>query len=287
MKKLIFIVCVALTFSACHNYQEDLAQKEKEKQQLVSAGQEKDSTISFFINEVNDIEGNLAAIDTSRKNVVVNTSNSELRKTQITKINENIDNIKSLMQENKNRLAALNKKLKASGYKIGGLEKMIATLNYQIAQKDTQLAELNTKITELNTTVSTQSTRINDLVTMNDEKQRVVEAKTSELNTAYYVIGTTKDLLEKQILTKQGGFIGLGKSKVMKSDYNTSGFTQIDITQTTSFPLNAKDAKVMTPHPSNSYIINRTDKKHVTGLTITDPASFWRASKYLIITVDR
>src|ERR1043165_7825553 len=99
MKKLLFIACVALSLTACHNYQEDLAKKEKENQELIAAGQEKDSTISFFMDEINDIEANLAAIDTSRKNVVTNTSNPELRKTQITKINSNIDNIKNLRSE--------------------------------------------------------------------------------------------------------------------------------------------------------------------------------------------
>ncbi len=287
MKKLMFILCVSLTFGACHNYQEDVAQKERENQELVAASQDKDSTISFFINEVNDIENNLAAIDTSKRNVVTNTSNPDLRRTQITKINDNIENIKSLMQENKERLEALNKKLKASGYKIGGLQKMIATLTRQIAEKDTQLAQLNTKITELNTTVSTQSARINELVSQNDEKQRMVEERISELNTAYYVVGTSKDLLAKGILTKEGGFIGLGKSKVMNSNSASTSFTQIDISQTNTIPLNAKDAKVVTPHPSNSYSITRPDKKHVTELVITDPASFWRASKYLIVTVDK
>jgi septal ring factor EnvC (AmiA/AmiB activator) len=287
MKKLMFILCVSLTFGACHNYQEDLAKKEKENQELIAAGQEKDSTVSFFINEVNDIEANLAAVDTSRRNVVTNTGDPDLRRTQITKINDNIANIKSLMQENKERLAALNKKLKNSGYKIHGLEKMIATLTVQIAEKDSQLLQLNNKITELNTTVSTQGTRISELVSQNEEKQRMVDQRISELNTAYYVIGTSKDLLAKGVLTKEGGFIGLGKSKVMNGNVSSSGFTQIDITQTTSFPLNAKSAKVVTTHPASSYTIGHPDKKHVSDFTITDPAAFWRASKYLIITVDK
>ena len=70
MKKLMFILCVSLTFAACNNHQEELSQKEKENQELIAAGQEKDSVLSFFINEVNDIESNLAAIDTSKRNVI-------------------------------------------------------------------------------------------------------------------------------------------------------------------------------------------------------------------------
>ncbi len=286
MKKLMFILCVSLSLGACHNYQEDLKAKEQQYQDALTAQQEKDSTISFFMDEINDIEANLAAVDTSKRNVITNTSNPDLRRTQITKINDNIENIKALMQENKDRLDALNKKLKNSGYKISGLNKMIATLTMQIAQKDSQLVDLNTKITELNTTVSTQGTRISELVSQNEEKQRMVDQRISELNTAYYVVGTSKDLLTRGVTTKEGGFIGLGKSKVMNSN-NNSGFTQIDITQTTTIPLNAKDAKLTTSHPAGSYTIGRPDKKHVTDLAITDPTAFWRASKYLIVTVDK
>jgi chromosome segregation ATPase len=284
MKNLVFILCVTLGLTACHNYKEDVAQKEKENQDLSTSNTEKDSTIEFFINQVNDIESNLQAIDTSKRNVVENTSNPDLRKTQITRINDNIDNIKKLMKENKERLAALNKRLKSSGVKISGLEKMIATLTSQIEEKDKQLAELNDKIGQLNTTVSNQGARITDLVSQNEATQQIVVEKVNELNTAYYIVGTSKELLDKQVVQKMGL---LSRKKVMKSDYTNAGFTQVDVTQTTAIPLDAKDAKVITPHPTNSYTIKHSDKKHVTELDITNPESFWKASKYLIVQVDK
>ena len=287
MKKLLFIIPVVLLFTACHNYQADVAQKESEKQELIVSSDQKDSTISFFINEVNDIEINLSSIDSSKRMVSTSTANPELRKTQIVRINENIESIKTLVQQNKARIAALTKKLKSSGYKISGLEKLIANLNLQIVEKDKQLAELNDKITMLNTTIVNQNNRIAELNMINTEKQQVVDNQRSELNTAYYIIGTSKNLIAKGVLVKEGGFIGLGKSKVMKDNYNSTGFTQVDITQTTTLPLDTKDAKLITTHPTSSYTLKHTDKKHISALVITDPTNFWKASKYLVIVVDK
>ena len=47
-----------------------------------------------------------------------------------------------------------------------------------------------------------------------DEQE--VEVKTEKLNTAFYAIGTAKELKEKGVTTKEGGFIGLGKSTKVK-----------------------------------------------------------------------
>ncbi|MBL0308831.1 MAG: hypothetical protein IPP77_03875 [Bacteroidetes bacterium] len=281
----LLIIPVLMLLASCHDYKPDIAKLEGEKQDLVVDNTGKDSTIEHFINEVNTIEMNLAAIDTSKRNVVVSTSNPELRKTQIVRINENIANINDLLQQNKQRIAALSAKLKASGVKVAALDKMMVTLNMQIEEKDKQIVELNNQIVSLNTTIGDQKNRIEELITKNNEMQKVVEDQKTKLNTAYYVIGTSKDLITKKVLTKEGGFIGMGKSKVLKGDYNNMGFTQIDISQTTTFPLDVKEAKLITPHPSSSYKLNYKDKKHVASLDILDQDAFWKTSKYLVVQV--
>ena len=59
----------------------------------------------------------------------------------------------------------------------------------------------------------------------------------------------------------------------------------IDIREKTTFTLNAekKHIEFITNHPPSSYELNESS----TGtslLTITDPAEFWRNSKYLVIS---
>ena len=59
-------------------------------------------------------------------------------------------------------------------------------------------------------------------------------------------------------------------------------FKTVDITQTNTIPINSKEAKLVTSHPSDSYKLQVENDK-VTNIVITDPDKFWKASKYLVI----
>ena len=82
---------------------------------------------------------------------------------------------------------------------------MIQNLNNQIAEKDGQIAslkeelgKLNIKVQDLNTQVTSLNTNVSNLSTENKEKQKVIEEKTAELNTAYFIIGTVKEVERKE-----------------------------------------------------------------------------------------
>ena len=73
----------------------------------------------------------------------------------------------------------------------------------------------------------------------------------------------------------------------MINDFKPDAFTMIDITQTKTIELNAKTAKVISTHPTGSYSIDRKDKNHVNSLIISDPDQFWKASKYLVVMIEK
>ena len=118
-----------------------------------------------------------------------------------------------------------------------------------------------------------------------DTKSMEIVDKTTKLHTAYYTIGTYKQLRDKKIIAKQGGFLGLGKSKSLIPDFNKDAFTQIDYTATSSIAINGKNAKMVSTHPSGSYKLQKENEK-VKSIEITDPESFWKASKYLVVVTD-
>ena len=121
-------------------------------------------------------------------------------------------------------------------------------------------------------------------VTYNETVQESA-VKTEKLNSAYYAFGTAKELIKNGVLTKEGGFIGMGKTEKMKADFNKTYFTKIDISATNSLVLSGKKAKVITTHPASSYKIQGTDGK-AERIVITNPDDFWSASKYLVIVID-
>ena len=288
MKKILFALSIVslAALTACHDYKADIQKLQNEKDALMQASTYKDSTINSYMGSLNEIEQNLAAIEELQSKVAQQSNGGELQASQVDRINENIRTINELMNENREKIASLGKKLKSSNNKIAGLEKMLANLQAQVDEKDRQLADLNVKITNLNTTVEQLNTNVASLTNENADKQKVIEDQTNRLHTAYYTTGTAKELETKKVITKEGGFLGLGKSKKMSPQLNNKAFTNIDITKTSTIPLQAKDAQVLTTHPSDSYTIEHKGKE-VSNLVITNPDKFWEASKYLVVVVDK
>jgi len=286
MKKYLLIIPALALAVGCHDYKADIDRLENEKAAMAQSGVYKDSSISSFINDFNEIEMNLAAIEKKQGAIAESSGNSELKGTQVERINENIRAINDLMNENKQKIAALNKKLKNSNIKVAGLEKMIASLNEQVVEKDKQLAEMNAKLANLNTTVEKLNTDVVTLTAESTEKTKVIDDQTSKLHTAYYTTGTFKELKTKKVVNKEGGFLGIGREQKVQNDFDPSVFNTIDITKMSTIPLDAKDAVVLTNHPSSSYTIEHKGKE-VSNLQITDPEKFWKASKYLVVVVDK
>ncbi len=237
---------------------------------------EKSAALQEFIESFNEIQENLNAIKEKEKVMSSVTSKGDV-KNKGNQIKEDIQAIYDLMAKNKNRIGSLTSKLKQSNLKIAGLEKMIENLQNSLTLKDEEIAELKTRMEGLNIELANLNTNY-----------KVVEsesaAKTEALNTAYYAIGTNKELKEKKVISKEGGFIGLGKSTKVSSDFNKEYFTKLNIEQTTSINIGAKKVKLLTTHPASSYKL--IGEKPIERIEITNPKEFWAASKYLVIVID-
>ncbi len=237
---------------------------------------EKEVAIQEFITSFNEIQDNLTAIKEKEK-IVSNASASGDVKSKEGQIKEDIQAIYDLLAKNKNRIGSLSSKLKKAKSKISGLEEMIATLQAQIDSKDGEINDLKAQLEGKNIELSN--------IVMNLEAAETENTvKTEKLNTAYYAFGTSKELKEKNVISKEGGFIGLGKSTKLKSDFNKDYFTKVDVSTTTSINIGAKKAKVISSHPTNSYKL--IGEKSIEKIEITNPDEFWSNSKYLVITIE-
>ena len=130
MKKLIFVAVIAFTITACDNRQAEVDQANRQKDSLAAIINERETSLNDFLTTFNEIEQNLDSIARKQNAINVNVDNQgELKKSTKEKINDNINAINQLMNENRARIAELNKKLKSSGSKIKHFETMIQTLN--------------------------------------------------------------------------------------------------------------------------------------------------------------
>lgn len=283
MKKL-HIIAISLLLFACTTKEPETSTNPEverlveENIKLKDEAQKKKEEINSFIESFNEIQKNLDVIKEREKLVAVNTSDPELQNSKKQEIADDINLINELLVKNRQRISSLNKQLKSANFKIEELEKMVERLVKQLEDKDSEIASLKEGLEKANAAYK-------DLFIEYNERLDEIEDKTNKINTAYYAFGTSKELNGKGVLTKEGGFIGIGKAEKLKSDFNKEYFTQIDITQTKSIILACKKAKLVTMHPANSYKFEGPDNK-IERLVITDPENFWVASKYLVIVTE-
>jgi peptidoglycan hydrolase CwlO-like protein len=283
MKKYLFILLALPLLFSCGNNEQSEADRIKDSLNAINGdlkGQvgKKDSTIESFIKSFNQIQDNLDQIKEKEK-IIGSTSKEGDVKNKEEQIVSDIQLIYNLMDQNKKKIAGMSAKLKRSNIKIEELEKMLARLTSQVEEKDAQIADLKNQLEKMNVELS-------NLQTTFEEAKQESELKTEKMNTVYYAFGTSKELTKQGVLTKEGGFIGIGKTAKLKDDFNKSYFTKVDAATTKDIPLACKKAKVVTSHPSGSYKLEGVQGKKVEKLVITNSDEFWSASKYLIIIVD-
>ena len=237
---------------------------------------EKEAALQEFVTSFNEIQANLNEIKEKEKILSTSTASGDV-KSKETQIQEDIQAIYDLMGKNKNKMASLNKKLKNANTKISGFEQMIANLEAQLNDKDVEITSLKNQIEQLNIELSNLNLNYEEIAQESD-------VKTEKLNTVYYAIGTSKELKEKGVITKEGGFIGMGKTTQLKNDFNKEYFTKADASVTSSITIGAKKVKIVTTHPSSSYKL--VGEKPIEKLEITNSEDFWGTSKYLVIIIE-
>jgi len=235
----------------------------------------------------NEIEENLQTIRSKEILIQKNAGSLETGHDRVASVKNDIRAIDELMQENKNNLKKLSGKLKSEKTENKEMKRMIDNMENIILNKDVEIMQLVGDLENLNIQVKELYTSVADLKAENIEQERVIGLQEMQLNAAYYIIGEEKDLKSKGIITKKGGFIGIGRVEKMMEDVDENLFTKIDIRKTKVFPIDAKKVKLITSHPSDSYIVRKNDKGRYYSFEITKPEIFWGKSKVMILSLKK
>lgn len=282
MKKLLLVACVAaFCLTGCNNGKNDsAAQNTAQADSLNGIIAQKDSEINDLMGTLNEIEEGFQQISEAEHRVSLAKDGEGVNKKQ--KLKEDIQFIADRMKQNRELIAKLQKQLANGTLKGAQLQKTIEGLQKQLEEKDAQLQtlreELDKKdihISELDETIGNLNTNVNNLTADNQQKAETISSQDKQLNTAWYVFGTKKELKGQRIL--EGG-------KVMNGNFNKNYFTKVDIRNTTEIKLYSKSAKLLTAHPASSYSLVR-DASQQYVLRISNPQIFWSTSKYLVILV--
>lgn len=281
MKRFLCLALCVAALASCTN-----VKREKEltaqNDSLTVALNEKNMALDQAMQAIADIQEGFRAINEAEGRVSVQSQGGE-GITDAERLKEDILFIQEKMEANRKQIAELEKKLKAGGAETASLRKVLANLQQELNDKVASIAALqgelarkNIRIAELDSAVVILTGDVNALQEITEAQQEVIEQQVDQLNTAWYVYGTTKELKEQNILNK---------GEVLTStEFNKNYFTEIDIRDDKVFPLYAKRAKLLTTHPAGSYEFTKDDDKQLT-LSVLDPEAFWSVSRYLVIQV--
>ena len=287
-KTLLAGLGALLALSACNQKNET---EEAHKQAIADASKVElqnavaDRDQLFLL--VNEISQGMDQIKDLENILTVNANAGGETPSQREQIQADIASIQKALQERREKLAELEKKLNNSTLTNNNLRSTIATLRNQIDTQSNEIESLKTNLTaakarigELNTAVDSLNTTVTTVTAQKDEAEQQSFDLANELNTCFYAVGSKKELKDNEII--ETGF--LRKTKIMEGDFDRNFFTTADKRTLTTIPLHSDKAKVLTNQPESSYVIEDVDGQKV--LRITNPASFWSLSNYLVVQIN-
>ena len=278
MKKFAFLLLFLLPLVSCVNRQ-GADQVESIKDSLTRVVAAKDSMINEVFASMNAVAENLNAIKVREKIINKNIDNGEIRNQTPTQINEDVEAINQLLLQNRETIARLQQsanQLKKANINIANMEKdqEIVMLKNNLEQMHVQVAELHEQVSGLNTQVTGLSEAKASL-------EGEVKGQTDILNTAYYIVGSEKELLAKEIVYKSG-FIG--RTLKINESRSLDSFTKVDIRHFDSVVIGQKKVTLVSSHPAGSYEFVQDEKGVYESLIIKDKRKFWEYSKVLVIS---
>ena len=281
MRKLLFIAMCLLTLIDCKNEKSQSEDKGlTQVDSLQKIIEQKDNEINDIMGVFNEIEEGFRLVNEAEGRITLDNSGESANKSQ--RMRENITFIQERLAQNRSLIEKLRGQLRESSVRGEQLKRTLDNLVRQLEEKNVQLSQLKAQleakdihIVELDNTIKTLNTDVNNLKAESDTKSKKIDSQDRQLNTAWFVFGTKKELKEQNILVK---------GKVLQGNFNKNYFTRIDIRVDKEIKLCSKSAKILTMHPAGSYSLD-TDSKGMYVLRITNPQLFWSTSKYLVVQV--
>ena len=282
MRKFLSILAVVMLLASCQEKKNVpvIENRDSVRDSLQQVIDFKDREINDILGTMNEIQEGFRLINAAEGRMSVIKSGEATNKTE--QMRENIRSITEMMEHNRELIAKLRQQVRESSVRSDQFKTVIDNLVQQLEDNDANLQKLQTElqekdihIAELDQTVASLSSSIASLKEESSNKSETIIAQDKQINTAWYVFGTKKELQSQNIYEK---------GRVLQSNFNKNYFTKIDIRIVKEIKLYSKSVKIMTAHPTSSYqLIQDANKQYV--LRINNPQNFWSTSKYLVVLV--
>ncbi len=289
-KLFISLAAVILLLTSCGQQSErEIERLKAENDSLQTYKLQLQEEVNDYFATLFDVQQGIEKIKAAQNIIPVRPLSENTPQDIRNRVTDDVAFINELIKSNQEELEKLRTKMKRSTFQLDNLEKTLESLTKQLNEESTKVARLQKQlvqkdsvITKLGTTVDELGKNVEDLSQQNVEKQEVIQQQDEALNSAWYAIGSVKELKDNKIISSDGIF---SAKKILQADFNKNYFVKVDARSTNSIPLYSKSkAKLLTNHPRTSYKLEKENDNYM--LVITDPNEFWSISKYLVVEVD-
>ena len=253
----------------------------------------RDSAFNEVLNMLSQVEDQVATI-VEKENLIANAQSGDNANNK-DKLLKELALIDNLVAQSNQTIDDLKGKLRNTDLKLTGFQKRINQLTDDLEQRSTMIADLRGEVLRKDEQINmiagrydsiqvTSATQVREINTKNQEIELLTSVN-NDLNTVHYAVGSFKDLKERGLVSKEGGFLWIGRSIDLNESADSKEYIEIDIREFSKLPIEANKVELVTEHPADSYIIVQDENEaNIKYLEITDPKKFWQVSKYLVIS---
>ncbi|MGZ3862301.1 MAG: Cbp1 family collagen-binding glycoprotein adhesin [Bacteroidia bacterium] len=292
-KMSLLIVTIFASFLISCNRHETTTETDAQRYQRQEAAlhSSRDSVEHVFAQTLDEINASLSGLQDKQELLAYNSSGNNEHRSMTKK--EEIDNkiavIRTVLEKNHERIEQLKSEVASYAGSKRKWKKELQKVESLMKEKEDEIASLRVEldkqtaaVAERDKLIGDQNNKIAELTSSVQFAEGTSNKMERELYKGYYTAGTAKELRKNNVVQKEGGILGIGRTETLKPDFEKAGFTEIDTRQATGIVINGKKAKLITHHPIDSYELKKEDND-TEYLTIKNPDRFWSASRYLVV----
>jgi hypothetical protein len=186
------------------------------------------------------------------------------------------------------RVRATATRLKAAETRLASTERRLAKITTVRDSLQGSLVSLQATLEQQRTTVNELTTHLDSIELENAQLAEQLYRLSDERSTAYYIVGTRKELVAKGVLVADGPrtIPLVGKRSLQPArDLPVAEFTSIDRNNVLELPLPRSDGRYrIVSRQNTAHLVSNEQRGDISGvIQIASPDGFWEGSRYLIV----
>lgn len=287
-RKIILSALAVLCLTACTSKKEQQMKEQMLRDSFQSVIRDQGNQVETLLAQITEIDDNLNTIASKYDELqTLAIQDGDINQSKAQSIGAKINAIAELLAKDKEKIASLEANLSSQKNSFAAnnrLKTKLEEMNKRVEEQENQIASLTQQLQEKNVALDGLNAEVKKLQAENKKNKSVMAELEDERYTAYFIVGTKKELKKAGVIDSKGGFIGIGKTLVLANNGAIDNMQKIDMRNISEIPLTGKKVQIITPHAKSSYSLTGDESKPA-SIVIESIEEFWRSSRCLVIMI--